>query len=155
MNSTGYRKPDKWGIYRSEDAGATWTKVCEEHAGGDCTITSKGNILWAGSPDLLKSSDQGKTWTHIKGPVKGQVVEVAPGRLVGLGGGGKSQLYVSKDAGNTWAPIGKPVPFKARFFIFDATRKCFLVTAEVAKGQPVGQVARWDLPADVEEAFGL
>ena len=154
INSCGYRKPDKWGIYRSEDAGVTWTKVSEEHASSDATITSKGDIFWGGS-GLLKSSDQGKTWTPLKSPVKGQVIEVAPDRLVGLSGGGKPHIYVSKDTGNTWTPIGKPVPFKVRSLTFDATRKCFIAAEDVAKGQPVGQIARWDLPANIEEALGL
>ena len=154
VNSYGYRKPDKWGIYRSEDAGVTWTKVSEERASSDVILTSKGDILWTVGPGLLKSSDQGKTWSLLKSPVKGQVLEVAPDRLVGLSSGGKSQPYVSKDAGNTWTPIGKPLPFKARTFTYDAARKCFLAVEELQKGQTGGVLARWDLPANVEEAFG-
>lgn len=153
INSCGWSKPgEEWGIYRSEDGGETWTKVSKEGASGNPTITSKGIIFWAVQWDfkLIKSLDQGKTWQKVNGSARGIIEEVAPDRLVALGGTTRKQLYVSKDDGKTWHAFGDPLPFTARGFTYDAKRKSFFANAE--KGNE-GKVARWDVP-DLEAAFG-
>lgn len=149
INSCGWSKPgEEWGIYRSEDAGESWTKVSKEGASGNPLVTSKGDIFWATqwNYDLIKSADQGKTWTRVKSVARGIVEEVAPGRLVALGGAKKAQLYVSKDDGSTWTAFGDSLPFTARNATYNAARKCFMACAEK------GEIARWD-GTDPEAAF--
>ncbi len=158
INSCGWSKPgEHWAIYRTEDGGETWTEVSKEGASGNATVTSKGDIFWSVQWDqqIIKSSDHGKTWERLKAPARGNVIEVKPDRLVALGGKGKTQLYVSKDDGQTWTPIGDPLPFpKAHGFIYNSVRRCFVAWEDRAEsGRKDGSLARWDLPADLEAAF--
>jgi photosystem II stability/assembly factor-like uncharacterized protein len=157
-DSSGWSKPgESWGIYRSEDGGDTWTKVSEEGAAGNATITSNGHIyrsvLW--DQKIIKSADRGKTWTRLQGPARGIVVEVLPQRLVALGSENNSQLYLSKDDGSTWTPFGKPVPFKARGLTYNAAGKSFFLWAMNEKNEVPREksILRWDLPADAERAL--
>src|SRR5882724_5237968 len=97
--SAGYKKDEKGGIYRSEDGGQTWTSVSKEGASGNCLITSKGEIYWPRLWDqaIIKSTDQGKTWSRMPGQARGILVEIQNGWLVGLGGKDRTQLFISKD----------------------------------------------------------
>jgi photosystem II stability/assembly factor-like uncharacterized protein len=158
VDSSGWSKPgEHWGIYRSEDGGDTWTQVSAEGASGNATVTSTGDIFWSCLYDrhIIRSKDHGKTWEKIKGPARDIVLEVAPHRLVALGGNHLGQLYVSKDEGDTWTPFGDPLPFKARGFAYDSVRKSFFAATDHGdKNERLdGDVVRWDLPGDLEMAF--
>ncbi len=156
INSAGYKKGETWGIYRSEDAGNTWEQVSKEGASGNSTITRSGRIFWSCLWDqhIISSDDHGKTWARVEGPAHGRVEEIAPGRLIALGGKDKTQLYVSKDDAKTWTPVGPPVPFKPRDFAYNATRNSLFVwVASEAKSRDPGSILRWDLPKDLEAAF--
>jgi hypothetical protein len=128
INSSGYKKGEQWGIFRTVDGGEIWANVSKEGAAGSQTITSKGTIFWYVLWDqkIIKSADQGKTWERLKGPARGNVIEVRPDRLVVLGGDRKAQLCVSKDDGATWTAFGEPLPYKAHGFTYNTVGKCFL-----------------------------
>jgi photosystem II stability/assembly factor-like uncharacterized protein len=157
INSSGYKKGEEWGIFRTVDGGQTWTNVSKEGAAGSPTITSKGTIFWYVLWDqkIIKSADQGKTWERLKGPARGNVIEVRPDRLVALGGDRKTQLYVSKDDGVTWTAFGEPLPYKAHGFTYNTVGKCFFAWPERNGDGPLkeGEIVRMDLPADIESAF--
>jgi hypothetical protein len=54
------------GYYRTTDAGGTWTKVTDnsmEHGGGQTYYTRAGTLYVAGTPKLMKSTDNGATFS--------------------------------------------------------------------------------------------
>lgn len=111
INTAGWKQKASHGIYRTEDAGETWTKVSELGPAGTPLVASDGTIywqkIWSGS--LLKSTDKGKTWTQLNKGIKNNPIELPDKRLAGLDG---SQVMVSSDAGATWTKIGPPIPMK-------------------------------------------
>ena len=68
--------------------------------------------IWGGG--LLKSSDQGKTWTEISKAIKSNPIELPQKRLAGLAG---NQVLVSADAGVTWTKLGPPIGFKPNGYL--------------------------------------
>lgn len=56
------------GIYRTDDAGKTWTKVSnsqDSHGGFYATYSAQGNLYIGVNGGIDRSSDNGKTWTSI------------------------------------------------------------------------------------------
>lgn len=111
INTAGWKQKASLGIYRTEDAGETWTKVSDFGPAGTPLLASDGTIywqrIWGGA--LIKSTDKGKTWTQLNKGIKNNPIELPDKRLAGLDG---SQVMVSSDAGVTWAKLGPPVPMK-------------------------------------------
>ncbi len=155
------------GLYKTADAGATWTKVLnvsEDTGISDIVFDPKNaDVIYAssyqrrrgvgqmigGGPEggIWKTKDAGKTWTKLKsGLPKDDVGRIAlgvdaknptrvyalisakmpRGRGVGAGGGAgaappgpvvppidEQGFYRSDDSGNTWARIGKVAPAAA------------------------------------------
>jgi photosystem II stability/assembly factor-like uncharacterized protein len=155
------------GLYKTADAGATWTKVLnvsDDTGISDIVFDPKNaDIIYAssyqrrrgvgqmigGGPEggIWKTKDAGKTWTKLKnGLPKDDVGRIAlgvdaknpsrvyalisakmpRGRGVGAGGGAgaappgpvvppidEQGFYRSDDSGNTWARIGKVAPAAA------------------------------------------
>jgi len=160
INSSGYKKGEAWGIYRTEDAGQTWAQVSKEGAGGNYTFTSKGQIFWSCLWDqhMITSTDQGKTWSRVRGPARGRIIEVVPDTLIALGGSNKTRFFFSKDNAQTWTPFGPVVPFKGHDVAYDPIRKCLYVWKDIDTSpviRPPGTIARWDLPPNIESAFAI
>lgn len=126
INTAGWKQGASLGIYRSEDAGATWKKVSEFGPQGEPLVATDGAIywqrLWGGG--LLKSVDRGKSWTQVARAVRSSVVEMDPKRLAGLSG---SQVLVSSDGGATWTPFGPPAPCKPNGLVYSRKGACFYV----------------------------
>jgi len=81
------------GMFRTTDAGATWTKVTDtgiQHGGGTIYYTKTGTLYATGADKNLRSTDNGVTWTTI-GP---------GGGYNGIVGDGK-QLYAARCFGPT------------------------------------------------------
>ena len=117
------------GIFRSADAGATWTKVFDQPVNGAPLLTSDGRILWipGAGGSLIESTDQGATWTETDAPVRGTwtgVVEVAGGRLVALS---DSNVMVSDDGGVAWQPVGPALPYTPWGFAYAPFRDAVYV----------------------------
>ena len=58
------------GHYRTTDSGKTWTKVSNNgifHGGGHIYYTKAGLLFASGSPQNMRSTDNGATWT-LTGP---------------------------------------------------------------------------------------
>jgi hypothetical protein len=61
------------GFWRTADAGATWTKVTDnsmQHGGGSLYRTKSGVLYAGGTPHMMRSADNGLSWTMI-GPYSG------------------------------------------------------------------------------------
>jgi photosystem II stability/assembly factor-like uncharacterized protein len=98
-------------IYRSTDAGQTWTLV---HRDPHAVLSIAFNPYRPGTVDagleaggVLKSADGGQTWTAQPG------TEKAAGRVFGFGKsftavGTDAGVLVSRDPSSTWTPAGLP-----------------------------------------------
>ena len=121
------------GVWKTTDAGATWKSVWDEQPSGSigsvAVSESNPNIVYVASgeglqrPDLstgdgvYKSTDAGKTWTHLAGLHDGQQIgEIAidpkdPNRVFAAvtghpyGPNKERGLYRSLDGGTTWKQV--------------------------------------------------
>jgi photosystem II stability/assembly factor-like uncharacterized protein len=124
INTAGWKPKATLGIYRSEDAGETWTQVSAFGSQGGPLVASDGAIYWqrVWGGGLLKSTDKGKTWEAISKAVKTNPIELPERRLAALA---DSQVMVSSDGGATWAKQGPPAPFKPNGITYSEKGKCF------------------------------
>ena len=110
-------------IYRSTNVGKTWTKI--RYIRNDikvaCSIfRTKGDTLFAGGWGMLRSVDNGNTWTQILGGDSlrswlGAFVQMPSGKIVagldnnsvpGYGGG----ILISSDGGLNWTFSNSGLP---------------------------------------------
>jgi photosystem II stability/assembly factor-like uncharacterized protein len=124
INTAGWKQKATLGIYRSEDAGETWTAVSTFGPAGHALVASDGTIywqrIWGGG--LLKSSDKGKTWTTVSKQIKTNPIELPDKRVAGLA---DDQIYVSADGGEKWTKVEPKVPFKPNGIIYSEKGQCF------------------------------
>jgi photosystem II stability/assembly factor-like uncharacterized protein len=118
------------GVYRTTDAGATWTKVASQDAYAQPLVTANGTIYWpTSSGTLLKSTDSGVSWTEIgralqaTNPVR--PVELPDGRIVAVG---EPKLVISSDADATWSEFGPKLPFNPVTLTYSPLRKAFYIS---------------------------
>ena len=118
-------------VYRTTDAGETWTLAFETKEAGSFLDAvafrdpKTGFIL--GDPIdgrwfLLQTADAGKTWTRIPGPpvergeaafaASNSALFVGPGRELWIVSGGlpKGRVFRSRDDGKNWDTIETPIP---------------------------------------------
>ncbi len=104
INTAGWKPKATLGIYRTEDAGETWTVVSDFGPAGEPLVASDGTVywqrLWGGG--LIKSTDKGKTWSAISNAIKSNPIELPGKRLAGLA---ENQVLVSSDGGVKWTKI--------------------------------------------------
>jgi len=124
INTAGWKPKATVGIYRTEDAGESWTKVSELGPQGEPLVASDGAIywekLWGGG--LLKSTDKGKTWSLVSKAVKSKPIELPGNRLAGLA---DAQVMVSADGGVNWTKMGPAAPFKPNGITYSEKGKAF------------------------------
>ncbi len=110
-------------LYRSVDAGATWTPLFGGLLGNSnlTTVWASGNNAWVGATGSLgeafySSANEGDTWTlrTATGLPPGGIVSCVLLRgttlVAGVSGIGSSGIYVSTDNGDTWSPSGLGLP---------------------------------------------
>jgi len=139
INTAGWKQKASLGIYRSEDAGETWSQVSTFGPQGTPLVSSDGQIywqrIWGGG--LLHSADKGKTWSQLASPVKSNVIELPDKRLAGTA---ENQVYVSSDSGTKWAKLGPPLPFKPNGIVYSSKGKCFYAWRLTDKKDPLAIV---------------
>jgi photosystem II stability/assembly factor-like uncharacterized protein len=101
------------GVFRSTDAGATWTKVFDKAVNGT-PVVRDGKIQWLqdGGSAVITSTDGGATWTSVStgGFVKATAMIGLPdGSLASWNG---KQIALSGDGGTTWRFVGARMPYE-------------------------------------------
>src|ERR1051325_9764615 len=105
---------EKGGMYRSDDAGATWTRTSSDariwrrgwYFGGITAEPDDADVVWSCNVNLYRSSDAGKTWVPTKGAPGGDdyhTLWIDPQqpsrRILGVDQG----AVVSVNGGKTWS----------------------------------------------------
>jgi hypothetical protein len=100
------------GQWRTENSGATWTKVSNSdifHGGGETYYSRTGVLYSAAVPRILRSTDNGKTWTEV-GPSAGYTAIWGDGTTLyttpAYGFGAQPMLVSPETDGTTWTSYG-------------------------------------------------
>ena len=127
----GTKAADGAGVFRTTDAGATWTKVHDGGVSGPPLIAkSDGKIYWLLSTGaLISSGDGGATWTDAgtfatAGGNAGYLLELSDGRLATLG---TTNIVTSKDHGASWRTVGATLPFAPAGIAYSPFRQTFYI----------------------------
>ncbi len=119
------------GMWRTTDAGGSWTKVSDtaiQHGGGTIYYGHTGLLFASGTPTLLRSEDNGATWMSVGPPGGGFTAVHGDGaRLYTAMIYGPAPFSVSpEDDGITWTELGghafEQGPFE---MAFDSTNRIF------------------------------
>jgi photosystem II stability/assembly factor-like uncharacterized protein len=125
------------GVFRSSD-GNSWTSVGSKGVQPQPLLASDGTLYWLGSAGGVNvSTDHGQHFTETAdGNLAPGIVgsaspaELPDGRIVIIG---KDHLLISSDKGQSWKPIGEPLPYPgggydgARGPAYSARTKTFFI----------------------------
>ena len=128
VNASGWGK-GTGGVYRTTNAGATWTQASALEANGAPLVASDGSIYWHLMFDrgVIRSTDRGQTWTQVcgSGMLKGSsLIELPGGQLAGIAG---KSVKVSADHGATWKPATDPTPVQPAGVIYAPAQHAFFI----------------------------
>lgn len=103
------------GQIKSSDGGATWSWIHLGNGPGIQSLIAIGATLYAQSGAILKSEDDGATWTNIsQGLGRDVVIQslVAIGSTLYVGGfsGDFSKIFKTTDGGTTWTDVSQGLP---------------------------------------------
>ena len=140
-NAAGWQQGAAFGIFRTEDGGASWTKVSDAGPAGPACVVGDviyWQALWA--KGLVRGTEKGKTWQSIEGPVKDNPMAFPDGGLIAPV---DKQLYESRDAGKTWQKLGPEMPFKPSGICYNAkTRSIYAWRSTETREDNV--IAKWE-----------
>lgn len=104
------------GLFRTEDAGATWTMVEDTHFHDLAINTGNANIMYAvGDRDVYKSTDAGATWSLLENNLGAagdrmsiETTAADPDLIYVLTGNWSTSFYKSTDGGENWSSTTSP-----------------------------------------------
>lgn len=117
------------GVYRTTDAGATWTLVRPGSVVGE-PLVMDDTIWWLleAGRGLISSTDDGATWTDH--PASGKIHRYAT-RLIGLPDGRMATIgtgrIVLSEGGADWTPVGPPLPYSPNGLAYSPMRDAFYI----------------------------
>jgi hypothetical protein len=113
------------GVFRSTNAGTSWTTVSSEGASSPACQTSKGDIYFGrNGGGLLTGNPTGTTWTVISNGATGSPIELPGGKLAVLVAGG---VAISADDGATWTTAIHSLPNSAMSLTYNSMGGAFYV----------------------------
>ena len=121
------------GIFRSVDAGKTWSRVHEQKPSAAVPVVFEKAAYWATGTGILVSRDLGATWRALGAPVEasyGPFFNSAEHFTVA----GKSGFFETKDAGTTWQkaaplPEGFSIARVGPFYAWDPAADVFYASS--------------------------
>jgi len=110
------------GYWRTTDAGASWKKVTDvsmEHGGTTLYYSKEGNLYASATPHIIRSKDNGATWTEI-GTYNGFLSIIGDGTTLYTAGHGGGHFVVAKENNDlTWTDFNSQTfaegPFQMAF----------------------------------------
>jgi hypothetical protein len=106
------------GHWRTTNSGETWTKVTDvsmEHGGGQLYYTQQGVLYASGSGHILRSKDNGITWTEI-GNNNGFLSVIGDGTNLYTGGHGGGHFFTAKESDDLkWSDFNTQSFFEGPF----------------------------------------
>lgn len=124
------------GIYRTTDAGVSWTLVNANHCYDIEFNTADANTVYAsGNQDILKSTNGGQTWTIMKDNLCGagriSIETSAANSLVIYALCESGTLSKSTDGGTTWVTKGSPSGAASFYGYYDLILECSDANSEI------------------------
>lgn len=122
------------GIFRTEDAGATWQRVFDRGVSGSPLETDDGTLYWMQDDGGVTASyDRGVSWVIVSdvGPGNGRL-DARRNKLLQTDSGswlalGYRSVVLSRDRGATWRRVGPRLPFEPSGFTYsEANEALFL-----------------------------
>lgn len=145
------------GIFRSTDAGESWTQASESGGYWSPLLASDGSIYWSSelNAGLVRSEDDGETWDVITGSgvlMSQRPTELPDGRIAALS---REYVLITADVGATWRYASPKLPFEPQGVFYSAPRKAFYVfhnTCGFSGPVPVPDdaIVRWDFDWETE-----
>jgi photosystem II stability/assembly factor-like uncharacterized protein len=126
VGSCGYGDGE-CGVYRSTDGGMEWARASDLAAAARPLWASDGSIYWPLIYDsgLALSTNDGASFTQASdGVLTAHPVELPDGRILAVRG---DHVAVSADQGESFAPIGETLPFKAAGVIYSVAQRTLFV----------------------------
>lgn len=125
----GTQRSGEAGIFRSTDAGVSWTRVLSSDMNSPALVTADGIYWLTDNGALVRSTDQGVTWTMLKPPgfanpvAENMIRQMPDGRLFTLG----RTVLVSADKGVNWSSVGPPFPYVPNGIAYSSFRNEFSI----------------------------
>ncbi len=148
FDKTSKKAKDKdVGIWRSEDAGKSWSRVGEVAGTGPALVASSGAIYWPASDgeSVLRGNSRGSSWASLPASVKTCPIELPKRLLAALG---DRQLLITSDGGDSWDAVGPKLPFQPQGVVYDAPGHCFFAWRSSA-AYARETIMRLDVPDDL------